>query len=247
MSEPTLNAELVQERPEFTVGEVLSRSFGVWTQNVAVFAGVSLVLHAPLFFMGPRTAAEIQAGGLFGFIPQMIATMLLANVVSGVLVYSAFEQLRGKPVGIGRAFSVGFRRFFAILWTGIVQGFFGGLWTLFFIVPGIVAFCRYWAAIPVSVVEDSSGTAALERSKGLTEGHRWPIFGLMFIVVVVSGISNASIGAALARYELGARVAQLLVTAFYSSFSAVMYTVGYYTLRAVKEGLDIEAVADVFN
>jgi hypothetical protein len=57
-------------------------------------------------------------------------------------------------------------------------------------VPGIMIAVVYSLVIPIVMFEGRHWTGALQRSAELTRGHRWPIFGAMFIIWLALTIVN---------------------------------------------------------
>jgi len=98
------------------------------------------------------------------------------------------------------------------------------------------------------VIEGTGIGQGFGRSRELTRGHRWGILGLLVLVVVaqwivafVLGLVGALLG------PVGAGIINVAVTLFFAAFSSVMVAVGYYYLRAEKEGIVIDDLARVFD
>jgi hypothetical protein len=255
MSEPDLPlSQPSQTRPEFTVGGVLSRSLSLWASNLPLFLGVSVLLHLPLVLLvAPAPPpGSLAKGAMLPLQPMAlamtVASLLLGSVVNGTLTYAVFEQLRGRPVRFGRALGVGLRRVLPVIGVSIVSGFMALLWGLLLIIPGIMAGCRYWCAVAVTVVEGKGANDSIARSTELTDGYRWHIFGIFVLLMIAALLAGGAIGAALMAMGPGpARYGEIAVEALVGSLSAVIYSVGYYTLRVVKEGIDIQELAAVFD
>src|SRR5262249_20336647 len=106
-----------------------------------------------------------------------------------------------------------------------------------------------WVYVPVIVVEKAGVGAAFRRSRELTKGRRWSIFAINIIVFVVvlaiEWIASSALGLSIAAlaYHWVAIPIQIL----YMVFAAVMSAVGYYQLRADKEGVAIHDIAKIFD
>lgn len=72
-----------------------------------------------------------------------------------------------------------FAHFFRFIWLNILIFAFTYLWTMLFIIPGIIAAYRYRMAIFI-ILDDPNVTAlqAIRRSKELMRGHKWELFVL---------------------------------------------------------------------
>lgn len=78
----------------------------------------------------------------------------------------------------------GFRNFESALILYVVRMLFIALWSLLFIIPGIIAALRY--SMAVYILHDNpeiSGMDALNRSKEIMDGQKGKLFGLYFSFV----------------------------------------------------------------
>jgi hypothetical protein len=97
------------------------------------------------------------------------------------------------------------------------------------------------------VVERPGPVASLKRSVELTKGNRWRILGIIVLLIAISiGITIISVIFMFLGPVIGG-IVQGLLNAALGVFSAVLIAVGYYRLRAAKEGVDIADIAKVFD
>lgn len=101
----------------------------------------------------------------FGFI-------VIGLLIFGVLDYAAGRLATGKKAELGPAFKAVLGQFPAYLWLYILMIIKVLLWSLLFIVPGIIMATRYILAGTVFFAEGKRGNAALKRSADLTK-HAW--------------------------------------------------------------------------
>ena len=153
--------------------------------------GESLKLNSEL-----RTEAREQLAGNWG---NAVLTCLVYAVILGAAsgVGGIGGIILGGPMELGLAtfflklkreksaqvedLFQGFKKFESSLVLYIVRSIFVLLWSLLFIIPGIVAFFRYSMAI--YILHDSpemSGIEALNQSKELMDGNKGKLFGLYF-------------------------------------------------------------------
>ena len=248
------NAEMATSR-EFRVGSIFSRSWSVYVANFLVFTLVALVISLPNLLSGEGETAAGVVRNIAVFIFWMIAN----TVGMAVILYAAFQAMRGRPVVIGDAIGRGLSRFWPIVglailqWIGIMIGF------LLFVIPGIMLFVRWSAALPACVVEGLGPLASMRRSAQLTKGHRWKIFGIFILIsigaaillAIIGGIVFALVGtfsvAGLSRgFGLGTLL-WLVITAIYTAYNNVVSVMIYHDLRVTKEGVDTEQIASVFD
>jgi hypothetical protein len=147
--------------------------------------------------------------------------------------------------------------------------------TRLLVIPGLIAMCVFYVAIPAAVVERLGVGAAIGRSASLTKGVRGAIFGLAFILgLVAGGVILAMMFllpildlARAQRLELGAEgpdgVADFVRDAIYrlrlrtalsqvagailGLLTSIASVIVYYDLRSQKEQIDIERIAAVFD
>jgi len=107
----------------------------------------------------------------------------------------------------------------------------------------------WYVATPVCVVEQKAPLASLGRSSEITKGHRWKIFGMILLLLIIGLIVGGAITVALrltgsiALVTLGSLVWNGVWGAFYAIFVAVTY----HDLRVAKEGVDTDQIASVFD
>lgn len=234
----------------FSVGGVVGRAFSVWFRNFAAFSLVTLVVYLPVFAL---TALAPANAGQGWELSNNLLSVLAGFVAEGALTYGVLQSLDGGRVGIGALFRTGFRK---VGWVFLVS-FAVGLWvilgTLLLVVPGIIWYCGLFAAIPAVVVEADLGVSgALARSRSLTAGHRWGIFAVILVALVVSVAITGGGGAlvALVAGALPPPIPALLVTALTAlggSFWACAPAVAYHDLRVAKEGVATADLVKVFE
>jgi len=232
----------------FSAGAVLSRGFSVWTSNLPLFFGVSLVCYLPLLLI-PTADPANPASGLLTIALTVVVQSVMGVIVSAAVIRGVFEELRGSRASFGDSVGVAFRSMWRILGTTLLAGLIVMLFSFLLLVPGIMKGCSYYVAIPAAVVEGTGPSESLSRSKKLTEGYRWHILGVLFVAGLIGAIIGGAAGVVF-RSTTGP-LQMLLVAviphAIAGSLGAVFYGVAYYQLRVAKEGIDIEQLASVFD
>lgn len=114
------------------------------------------------------------------FTSLYVGIILLGPLAVGYSVYM-LNLIRKKDQKVENLFD-GFKNCFAnSLVAGILSYLFIFLWSLLFVIPGIVKAIAY-SMVPFLQAEDSSlkGNDALRKSEELMKGHKWEYFKLMF-------------------------------------------------------------------
>jgi hypothetical protein len=139
-------------------------------------------------------------------------------------------------------------RFFPIIGMAILQTIAVGFAMLLLLVPGIILLVRWGAALPACVVEERGPIESLSRSWHLTKGYGWSIFGIMAILMIVNVVVSLIIDVAFAG--LGIQVTAILNflwAALVAAYWNCVLIMTYHDLRVVKEGVDIDQIAAVFD
>jgi hypothetical protein len=253
---------------------------------VLVFIVLAVVVFAGTFaaFARQTASSDQLAGAAVGIIAFVIVAVIVAIVLfsaqSGSLAHAAARRYLGKEVGIGESFRAGLsasgRLFIAGLLVFLVLVL---VWAALFIVAAItnqflafalativaVVVTAYlacsWLVAPVIVVIEKMGPiAALGRSWRLSSGHRWRIFGIQVLLVILNLVLSVLIGGlfggfAAAGGQAGqpgqfgvSNVVQSLInlasTIVWAPVQWIAFTVLYYDLRVRKEAFDLQLAAE---
>jgi hypothetical protein len=212
---------------------------------VTVIASVPGVLWS-------QAALGMARQGAFPVVLSVLGAFLgvvFWTLSQAILLFGAFQDMRGRPVDLTESLKVGFRRFFPIIGVAISVSFLAGLASLLLVVPGLILFTMWFVATPACVVEQLGVGRSMRRSSELTKGHRWKIFGLFLAMILVSLIGSAMIEGVFAA--VGGTVLMIIGTliwnGIWTAFYAIAAAVAYHDLRVAKEGIDIEQIASVFD
>jgi hypothetical protein len=233
----------------FRLGDVFSKSFAVYGRHFIAFIVLTVVANIPSYMFGwgvaaPTHSFEFEGWGLLA-VPVGI---VCGTIASGAMTYGVVQDLRGAPVEIGEAIAVAARRFLPMIGVAITSGLLTVLAFILLIVPGYMVMCVYFVVAPVCVAEKAGVGASLSRSRFLTKGYRWPIFGAYALTAILGGFSSGIVaGATSAVGGIGATIVGYGVQAIFGAFGAVLAAVLYYQLRVAKEGIDLAKIASVFE
>jgi hypothetical protein len=240
---------------DFRVGRVLNRTTAVLSRNFLTFFVVTAVAHLPamlLFGQSSNTAADTPfeiMRGLFLVLGGLVLLIVLSTLSQAIVLYGAFQNMRGRPVNLNESLQVGLRRFFPIVGLAILVSLAAGFAAIFLLVPGLILITMWFVATPVCVVEQLGPIRSMGRSRQLTKGHRWKIFGLMLLLIIISAVISPAL-----QYSLNALggtplalVGDLIWNGAWGAFYAIAVVVTYHDLRVAKEGTDIEQIAAVFD
>jgi hypothetical protein len=235
---------------DFRVGQVISRSFTLLFRHFLTFFIVTLIAFSPLLlFRAGSTAAETDpAQALITLGLGFVLLMVLSMFSSAIILHGAFADMRNRPVNLLESLKVAFRRLLPLILLAFLESLLLVLGLILLVVPGLILYTMWLVAVAACVVERTGPWRSLRRSQELTKGHRWKIFGL-FLVLLLLSLINPVLQLALtaAAGPTAGAIGNAIWTAIGSAFSSVVIAVTYYELRVAKEGIDIEQIASVFD
>jgi hypothetical protein len=253
MTDASLTARFTES--EFRVGRVLNRTSSVLSRNFLIFFVVTAVAHLPALLFFKSTNIDANASGTemavaFGMlIGGLLLMIVLSTLSQAIVLFGAFQNMRGREVNLSESLQVGLRRFFPIIGLAILVSLLSMLAAIALIFPAFILFAMWFVATPVCVVEQLGPWASMRRSRELTKGHRWKIFGLFVLLIIISAVAGGTIQAAFTA--IGgtplALVGDVLWNGVWGAFYAIAVVVTYHDLRAAKEGIDIDQIAAVFD
>lgn len=249
----------------FTLGNVFGRAFDVMRGEAITVFGVSFLLGAipqaiwayalPLLVEGapPANVGQIWILGMIGGL-VMLGFGLVAQ---GALLRVSIAHGEGRSVSIGQSLNTGLVMLLPLLglaiisWLGIMIGM------VLLVVPGVILAIMWIVAAPALVAERGGIIASLSRSRFLTKGARWKIFGLMVLILIVVWLTLLlvalfALGSGAGTMMTGqsptivATVVGLAANTFITGFWATLLNALFVELRNWKDGFAPDNLADVF-
>jgi len=250
----------------FRLGDAFSKSFSAFGRHFMTFFLLTVIANIPNYvFQWASVSPPAAPGALPAFNPWAFLVLpvgiLCSTIATGAITYGVVQDLRDGPVSIGEAIAIAARRFLPMFGVALAVGILVFLGSILLVVPGLIVGCMYFVAAPVCIAERAGVGASLRRSRFLTKGHRWQIFGAYLLIIVLgvivvgviaAGVAGAILmigpgGASILRNTGAATIVQDAVQAIFGAFIAVLAAVFYYQLRVAKEGIDVTKIASVFD
>jgi hypothetical protein len=248
---------------DFRVGQVFSRAWSVFSGNFLTFILVTGIASLPgLLFQQPVPGSQVDPFqnvglGIFAFLLMVV----LGTLSQAIVLYGAFQVMRGQPIDLAQSARIGLRRFFPIVGLAISMTILIFLASILLVVPGLILFVMWFVATPACVVEGLGPFRSMGRSRELTKGHRWKVLGLQLAILIPALIVGAIVGAvilavsgpggflavATALSSTLGQVVNLIWNAIWTAFYAIVIVVTYHDLRVAKEGVDTDQIAAVFE
>lgn len=171
-------AELKQQAKSLIKGKIGSLFVVMLVYIVICFA----LMIIPSFM----TVSESALVATLGNILSIVASLAVMPIAMGYyLVY--LDVAKGQEVAVRRLFD-GFNYFVKVVILTILVGVFTCLWTLLFIVPGIIKSFSYSQAFFILAENpDMRPIDAITESRRMMDGHKWEYFvlSLSFILWIL--------------------------------------------------------------
>jgi hypothetical protein len=232
---------------ELNSGGLLGETFSIYFANFVPFLVLTAVALSPLIALAVArlaTDASNPMGTLYELLSNL-GSLFCAPLATGCLTYGVLQQMRGIETSVGQCLRVGLSAFLPVLGTSLLQGLVVGLGTVLCIVPGIIFAAMYAVAVPAYIEERLGAGRAMSRSASLTDGYRWPVFCVLFVIgciqVGLERIATMLVG------ESAPWLVLVTVDLVPTGLSGTAGAVLYYRLRAVKESFDIDQITSVFD
>jgi len=234
---------------DFRIGQVLSKAINIYGRNIIIFTLIAGVIWLPVGLAGYVLQSAPPNIRPIAPLIVVVLALFLQPLSTAIILYGAFQDMRGYGVSLSESIARGLSRFPALLGLMVVMTLALIVGLMLLIVPGLILIIMWYVAVPVCVVERIGPIGSLGRSQELTKGHRWKLFGLYLLIVILgvigervfSGLGNAFAGIP------GLLIAQTVWQGFAQAIASVIVVVVYHDLRAAKEGIDIERIASVFD
>ena len=242
----------------FRVGRVLSRSLTLLLGNLpkySLFGAAFALPHA----MNALYTFEIQAFFL-KYLPSRggfsilnwgstFVWAIVFSICQAAMIHGTLQDIRGRPFDISASLRRSLSRMFPVVATTVCAFAVVALGFCLLAVPGFIFVTMFYVVIPICVVESLGPLRSLGRSRELTKGHRWHIFAIYLVPVILLGLCHYLLQRHGVRYGgiRGYAAAVFLLTAIGNTYQAIVNIVTYYDLRSTNEGLDVEHLAAVFD
>lgn len=253
---------------QFDFGRVISRTFNAIKQNAAICFGASALLvgvpsmltafgGASFMTGAAESSSPSVVGGVVAYLFGIVLYLIGAFMLQGMVVKAAVGGFNGKRVTFGEAFGVGVQYFLPLLGLAIVAGIATGFAYILLIVPGVLLSIIWSVSAAALVMEKRGVFESLQRSRDLTRGYRWQVFGLLVIYVILSWIVGGAIAglgvATGGSFTNGSPnlAFNLITQPLVNILSSVVASAGvaslYYELRTAKEGTGVDNLAAIFD
>ncbi|MCW5801518.1 MAG: hypothetical protein KIT31_03960 [Deltaproteobacteria bacterium] len=242
---------------QFRIFRALGLSFRSWFRNFIPFTLMAALLYAPVIIWiavyDPTGAGGLEAAVNNTFVRPVFAMVGIAALLPPLLIYRVVQELNGQKVSMLASVKYGLRGILpAVILAVVVNAVsfipMGGI-------VGAILTCIWFVAAPAAVAERLGPFAAFGRSSYLTQGRRWGIFGLTFLLGLVmmvllfawiAPMINSNPFRILSNLKPYA-LAFVVILGLFHMFTGIVQAVSYCLLRKDKDGVSHEELARVFE
>jgi hypothetical protein len=259
----------------FDLGRVVRSITGSVTRNALRYLVLAVLLYGaprllltwiniqtnPAYHLGVNT--NVMSIFFAAFAPQSIAVGLAVGALSGLaqaaIIFGVIKDLNGQRPTIRDCLTDALRIAVPAMVITTLLSWATSIGLILLVVPGCILATMGVATLTAEVVERPGVVSAFLRSRELTRGHRWAIFALIVVFLIVVGIIQSVINqimigpaSASANYLAAATaLPNLLVSDLIGTLTMVISSVGaasiYSELRSIKDGAMPSALAEVFD
>lgn len=175
---------------------VLARSLRLFLSNLPFLAAATLVVFLPgkLLLQAICAALDIPPDGVLGYSLLTASDLLLSALVVPAVIFGMAMRLRtGAPPPLAEALRWGRRQWGKALWNMFQVQVTVLLWSLLLFIPGMMAFVRLAVVDPIVALEADRERDVLDRSRHLTEGHRWRILAVILPLVLLDLLTSFAV------------------------------------------------------
>jgi hypothetical protein len=248
-----------------STGELLDRVFSLYRAHFALFVGIVALPHlitlALQLFVGLRLTSpgfgiSAMVGTVLGSLVLVVAAVVVGAASQAAAVVALSQVYLDRPTSVRDAYSRVKGRIGVVLWLTCLMGLAIGVGFLFLIVPGILLALMWSLAIPVAVLENKGATDSMSRSAELSKGHRFRIFviWLLFIILSVSVsallqwpitltvamLTRGNPGATLVWFQTVSAVMTFISESLVGPLATIAFSLVYYDERVRKEAFDLQ-------
>jgi hypothetical protein len=245
------------------VGEVLDGAFASIRMNPKAMLGLSfvVVLFGQVAILGINLAVRDASTGtrLLGALATGVVALLQSSIVTGAIIIVIGEAVLGTRISPAEALRRLEGRIWKLVGLGLLVGLLVVLATILLIIPGIYLAVSLLFATPAFVLEKTTVSEALSRSRELVRGAWWRTFGIALlgylVALVIGGVieipflliagSSAGVFSTTASTDVSTSseivlaVGRIIGGTFTTPMIAGTIALMYIDRRIRREGLDL--------
>jgi hypothetical protein len=249
--------------PPKTLGEILSSAFNLYKANAASLILIVAIVVVPLTFISSLFSGvvfeakkhtvilvgqpvEVVSRSFGFFVAGALITALISVIISAMLqaaiLRAAAQATIGDPVDPQESYRFGFKRLGSVILVSLLVGLVvvGGF--ILLVIPGLIFLVFLSVSVPVLIVENRRGRAALSRSWNLVKGHFWHAVGVIIVAGLITGIIGGIIGSIGGSAWVVRWIFSSIGTIITAPFTSLVSVLLYLDLRSRSEALSADTL-----
>ncbi len=258
----------------FNFGRAFSRIFSLIRDSLASVAPFAFILtmvgNGLNWLLQQQMLSDIQAikpgapWEIFAsawYWAAVVLSLAVGSINSAGSIFGFLELAKGRSPSLSDCFAAGGAAFIQVFLATLLWALGVGLGWILIVVPGVMLMTIWSVVLPALVNENAGVFGSFSRSRELTRGSRWSIFGMLLVALVVMYVPAVLFGGAVGMGALTSMSEQGLAGAFgigtlvvgvIYGFAVTLFInallVSLYTeLRLIKEGGETEGLTEVFT
>jgi hypothetical protein len=190
-------------------------------------------------------ATTVRRTSLWASGALIVGVWMSFALMSAVIITCASQAYLGDTVDVATAVRRALPRLHRILIAAILRYVMLFLGAMALLVGAVYVVARFFALMPVIMLEDADIGTAFKRTSDLSNGRKWHILNALGLVAIIYWI--LSVGVSAFGLLLHNFVLQIAIGALYTILAypviGITEALVYYDARIRSEGLDIEMMA----
>ena len=172
------------------VGAVIRKVWSIYVDQAPVLMPAAAVVFV---FTGIVSAVLLQASSGLALLATLIG-LIATTLFTGMVVELVADVQDGRRDATpGQLLRAATPVLGPLILVALVVGILTVIGFVLLIVPGLILLTVWSVAAPVVVLERPPGLRAMRRSRELVRGNGWPVFGVIFVLVVLVAIVAGAI------------------------------------------------------
>jgi uncharacterized membrane protein len=174
----------------YNVGDAVSYGWSAYWKNVGPLVLITLVIFVVQFIISIVSGATSSS---FGQALLQVISFLVAIILAMGLIRASLAVCEGRKPEVSMLLHTD--GFFPYLVASILFGIGVVVGLILLIIPGII-FAVVFSYFGYAIVQQPNLGAfdALKRSADITRGHRWQLFGLMLLLILINFVGLLACG-----------------------------------------------------
>ena len=247
------------------VGKILGDSFSILFSNflklfiigsVLTFSAMALIV-VTLSFAAFTAIVLLSGYGPVVFLLAMTPILMAAyGLITGLVVQLAYDAKLGRHSPFSIYIQSALPALLPIVVMSAVVAVLSYVGALAFLIGALWVYAVFFVMVPVAVIEHA-GFGAMRRSAFLTKEYRWPIVGAFVFVMIINGLlfRAAEFLAELTSLALPPGIEALIAYGMATAsiiglglvYGGIVTALIYARLREIKEDVDVDQLAAVFD